>query len=132
MKSIGYGAYDGTLGAPDILGGVNAFFEPVEVLEPSELKGAMLSRGFKIEKIQVGGNPQYKIMPNFGPLATLASVALPAELARFAGVSFDPAQAFETKIIGHTLSYTPPKSNLKLMAIAAGIGLLVVLGIMKL
>ena len=142
MKSIGYGAY-GTFGSPaDLLtgllntganvlsSGLGIVFEPVDVLEPAELKGAKLSKGFKIITIQTGTAVEYKIVPNLGPLSSLTSIALPAELSRFAGVAFDPTKDFETALAGGKIVYIAPPNYTKVILAAVG-ALVVVITLFK-
>jgi hypothetical protein len=133
MKSIGYGAYgDFGVGAKDVIGAITGgltalagqLFEPVIIEKPEELKGAKLSRAFKIVKEA----DKYKITFDVEAANKIAKV-VPTELASFVGVIIDdPSKEFEKSIGIGTIKYIPPPSNMKMLLIAAVVvlGLIVV------
>lgn len=103
-SSVGYGAYgDNPL---DLItnAGLALIFEPVEIQNPAELRGAKLSRGFRLIKTGSG----YKITLNLPGSAS----ALPAEIKRFVGQTLpDPNQPFEIALAGQKIIYVPPQST---------------------
>jgi len=130
MKSVGYGAYgDGFDILGKILTGVtSSLFEPIEIFEPEELRGAKLSRAFKIVK----EGDKFKATIDVEAANKIVPTGIPSEFINFVGVTIDdPSKKFEKSIGIGTIKYIPPPSNMKMILIAAA-AVLGLLGVYKL
>jgi len=148
MSSIGFGVYQNELNGLGDLGALpslvaNFLFTPEEIKE-GEYKGAKLSKGFRIEKrgenhfiVPKGGSELTAIVGSASdnPLLSVALTALGSVAGKLTGVEVmipDIKKPFTAQTeVGGTLVYEPKGMNMLLIAGAAGVGLLVLLVLMR-
>lgn len=110
-----------------------ALFEQVELMTPAELKGAKLSRAFKVEK----AGEKYRIVIDMGAANKLIPGGIPAPvqsvIGNFTGADIpDINKDFEVSLapIG-TIKYTAPPKNFAMYAGIAVAAVVVILIAMK-
>lgn len=142
FSAVGYGEYGEESAleqglkflnkAAGVVGGASAaiLFEPIEIQTPEEVKGAKLSRAFKIEK----RGEEFHIVIDMDAANRLIPGGIPTPIRSviggFTGRKIpDISKDFEVALapLG-TIKYTAPAPN-PMMYIAAAVGAIVVIGL---